>query len=115
MGRFIFPVTIFGLIFAAMWLVIFLWIPPVNGWVVAGFLVSGGLALASLGALGIYYLRRIWGPKDSPRFILRNSLKQGFFLSLGIVGLLLLGLFGATNVITIAIVIGLVILMERLT
>lgn len=115
MKRYIFPISIFSLIFAALWIAIFLWIPPVNGWVVAAFLITGGLGLATLGALGIYYLRRIWGPKESPRYLLRQSLKQGFFLSLGMVGFLILGLFGATNVITIAIVIGLVILMERVT
>lgn len=115
MGRYLIPVTICGVILTPLWLAIFLWIPPVNGWVVTGFLVTGGLMLAAWGALGIYYLRRIWGPKESPRYLLRQSLKQGFFLSLGVAGFLLLGLFGATNLVTIAIVLGLVFMMERLT
>lgn len=115
MKRYIFPVTIFGLFFTALWGVFFLWIPPVNGLVVAAFLIFGGLALASWGALGIYYLRRIWGPKDSPRFLLRRSLRQGFFLGVAAVGFLLLQLFGATNLVTLAVLVGIVFFMERLS
>ena len=115
MKRYVLPLTILGVFFTLIWGAIFLWIPPVNGFVTAGFILTGGLALASWASLGIYYLRRIWGPKDSPRFLLRRSIRQGFFLGLGAAGFLILQLFGATNLVTLAILIGIVVFMERLT
>ena len=115
MHRYLYPITIFALVSSGLWVVTLLFVPPVNGLVVTFFLLLGGLALASVTSLGIYYLRRLWGPKDSPRVILRTSLRQGFFLSLAALGFLLLQLFGATNIVSVALVLGLILILERLT
>lgn len=115
MRRFIWPIATFALICTVIWAVVSLWIPPVNGLVVGVWLILTGLTLASWGALGIYYGRLLWGPKDSPRFILRKSLRQGMFLATFVTGFLLLQLFGATNLVTVILLLGIVIFMERLT
>ena len=109
------PIAILALVTSALWTVLFLGVPPVNGLVVGAWLFVGGIALASWGALGIYYGRLLWGPKDSPRFILRQSLRQGLFLAVFVIGFLLLQLFGATNLVTVLLLLGIVIFMERLT
>ncbi|HET7713750.1 MAG TPA: hypothetical protein VFK94_05805 [Patescibacteria group bacterium] len=115
MRRFIWPIAGVAFVATILWTTVFLWIPPVNGLVVAAWLTLGGFALASWGALGIYYGRLLWGPKDSPRFILRRSIRQGFFLALFTVGFLLLQLYGATNLVTASLLLGIIIFMERLS
>lgn len=115
MKRFLVPITIFGLVSAVLVVGIFFFVPPVNGIIVAVFLTLVGLSLAAWGSLALYYLRRIWGPKDSPRYLLRQALKQGFFFSVAVVGFLLLQLFGATSPVTLALLVGLILLMERLS
>lgn len=115
MKRFLFPITVLGLLSTILWAGLFFFIPPVNGLVVTIFLSLGGLSLAAWGSLALYYLRRIWGPKDSPRYLLRQALKQGFFLTLAVVGFLLLQLFGAANPVTLVLLIGLILLTERLS
>lgn len=96
-------------------MMVLLFVPPVNGLVVTLFMILGTLSLVGWSTLGIYYLRRFWGPKDSPRVILRTSLRQGCFLSLAVLGFMLLQLFGATNIVSVAMVLGLVLVLERLT
>ncbi len=98
-----------------LWVMVALFVPPVNGLIVTLFIILGTLSLVGWSTLGIYYLRRFWGPKDSPRVILRTSLRQGFFLSLGVAGFLMLQLFGSTNIVSAALVLGLVLVLERLT
>lgn len=115
MRRFIWPIAALALICSVLLTILSLWVPPVNGLVVGVWLILAGLTLATWGALGIYYGRLLWGPKDSPRFILRKSLRQGMFLAILVVGFLLLQLFGATNLVTASLLLGIVIFMERLT
>lgn len=115
MKRFIWPIEVLAFICTILLTIVSLWVPPVNGLVVGVWLILTGLTLATWGALGIYYGRLWWGPKDSPRFILRKSLRQGMFLAILVVGFLLLQLFGATNLVTVVFLLGIVIFMERLT
>jgi hypothetical protein len=115
MLRYFLPISIASTIFTLGSLILFLFVPPINGWLVAIFLIIFGLSLAGWASLGIYYLRRFWGPKDSPRYLLRDSIRQALIGSVGVMVFLFLQLLGAINLLTLIILLGLVVTFERLT
>src|SRR3979490_3428158 len=115
MTRYFGPISRVATLFSLTSLFIILFVAPTNGWVVAGLLIVFGVSLAGWASLGIYYLRRFWGPKDSPRYLLRDSIRQALIGSLGAVIFLFLQLLGAINPLTLIILIGLIVTFERLT
>ena len=77
MRRFLLPLLAGSIILTLLWIGLVWLIPPVHFLIVGIFLLLLGLILAGWISLGLYYLRRIWGQKDSPRVQLRNSASSG--------------------------------------
>jgi len=103
-----------SVVFTVITTTIFFFVPPVNWLVVTALLIVLGLAIAGWGTLGIYYLRRFWGPKTQPRTLLRSSLRQATLLAGGILILLILRILDSINLLTLFITIGLIVVIERL-
>lgn len=83
------------------------------------FLISGGLGLALTAGLLIYFVGNFFLPKvrgvdptHQLRSLIFRSLRRGFLLSILIVGLVSLNIFGLLNLLNAALVIGIVILAE---
>ncbi len=83
------------------------------------FLISGGLGLALTAGLFIYFVGNFFLPKvrgvdptHQLRSLIFRSRRRGFLLSILIVGLVGLNIFGLLNLLNAALVIGIVILAE---
>jgi len=124
MRFFIIPI-ILGVIFSWAFFSYIVWaIPPkIGGELVISnlvyFLIFGGLGLALIAGLLIYVLGNFFLPKvrgveptRQLRGLLFRSLRRGFLLSISIVGLTSLNIFGLLNLLNAALVIGIVILAE---
>jgi len=90
------------------------YVPPSGYLIEAAFLALLGLTIAGWGTIGIYYTRKKWGPKDSPRFVLRAALKDALMLGTAIVVLIVLNIFGELTWLTGLAIVGLAIVGERL-
>src|SRR4030067_552362 len=124
MKFFIIPI-ILGVIFSWAFFSYIVWaIPPkIGGELIISnlvyFLISGGLGLALIAGLLIYFLGNFFLPKvrgveptHQLRGLLFRSLRRGFLLSISVVGLTSLNIFGLLNLLNAALVIGIVILAE---
>jgi hypothetical protein len=86
-----------------------------DGYPIKGlFFLLMSIAIAGWGTIGVYFLRKKWGPKDSPKFVLRASMKDGLILGFGVVAVLVLGVFGELTWITGLAVCGLGVVCERM-
>lgn len=113
MNRF-FPLVLTSVAATAGFFYMLMEVPPDNYVVEATFFVLAALGIAGWGSLGIYFLRKKWGPKDSPKFVWRVALKDGLILGIGVVVLLVLNVFGDLTWVTGLAILGLAIVVERL-
>lgn len=89
-------------------------VPPGNYLTDGLFLVLIGITIAGWATLPIYYLRKKWGRKDSPRFVLRSALRDGLVLGASVAALLTLNAFNELTLVTAVAVVGLAVVCERL-
>ena len=112
--RYLPPILLINLVSTVGLVYILLVVPPTSYLIEAAFLIVLGIAIAGWSTLGIYYLRKKWGRKDSPRFVLRAALRDGLILGVSGVAILTLNIFNELTWVTALAVLGLAIVGERL-
>ena len=114
MKKYLPPILVVNLLSTGTLVILLTSAPPVNYLIEGTFLLILGIAIAGWAVLPIYYLRKNWGRKDSPRFVLRLALRDGLVIGLAIVAMLTLNIFNELTWVTALAVVGLVIVCERL-
>jgi hypothetical protein len=114
MRRYLPPILLLSTLVTGALVYLVINISPKGYMIEAAFVGLVGLAIAGWMSLPIYYLRKKWGTKDSPRFVLRSSIKSSLILGGGVVVILSLQILGQLTWITGLSTFGLAIVCERL-